>query len=55
VLSVTGVLSASPPGSRPGGALERIEVRGSTLVLASLNPHPTLSLDRGEANVALII
>jgi len=55
VLSVTGVLSASPPGSRPGGALERIEVRGSTLVLASLNPHPTLSLDKGEANVALII
>ena len=60
VLSVTGVLSASPPGSRPGGALERIEVRGSTLVLASLNSHPTLSTlhpgrDPREANVALII
>ncbi|MEY2601885.1 MAG: hypothetical protein QOJ36_1204 [Verrucomicrobiota bacterium] len=30
---------------------ERIQVRGSTLVLTSLNPHPTLSLEKGEANV----
>jgi hypothetical protein len=43
VLSSTHLLCASPPGSRPGGALERIKVRGSTLVLTSLNPHPTLS------------
>jgi hypothetical protein len=34
---------------------ERIEVRGSTLVLTSLNPHPTLSLEKGEANVPVII
>jgi len=46
--------SASPPGSRPGGALERIEVRGSTTKIRSENPHPTLSLEKGEANVALI-
>jgi hypothetical protein len=32
---------------------ERIEVRGSTLVLTSLNPHPALSLGKGEANVAI--
>ena len=50
VLSVTGVLSASPPGSRPGGALERIEVRDSfMLTIKSPNPHPTLSLAKGEA------
>jgi len=55
VLAVSSWLFASPPGSRPGGALERTEVRGSTLVLASLNPPPTLSLEKGEANVALII
>ena len=55
VVRVTIWRSASPPGSRPGGALERTEVRGSTLVLASLNPPPTLSLEKGEANVALII
>jgi len=35
--------SASPPGSRPGGALERIEVRGSTTKIRSENPHPALS------------
>jgi hypothetical protein len=52
-LSVTGVLSASPPGSRPGGALERIEVRGSfMLTIKSPNPHPTLSLAKGEANIS---
>jgi hypothetical protein len=43
VLAVSSWLFASSPGSRPGGALERIKVRGSTLVLTSLNPHPTLS------------
>jgi len=42
MVRVTIWRSASPPGS-PGGALERIEVRGSTLALTSLNPHPTLS------------
>jgi len=43
-LSVTGFLPASPPGSRPGGALERIEVRGSLiLIIKAANPHPTLS------------
>jgi hypothetical protein len=47
VLSVAGVLSAS---SLAEG--ERTEVRGSTLVLASLNPHPTLSLAKGEANIS---
>jgi hypothetical protein len=55
MVGVTTCLFASPPGSRPGGALERIEVRGSTLVLTSLNPHPSLSLEKGEANVAVII
>jgi hypothetical protein len=55
VLSVTGVLSASPPGSRPGGALERIEVRGSLILIIKLaNPHPTLSLGKGEANIVRI-
>jgi fatty acid-binding protein DegV len=42
--------SASPLAE--GG---RIEVRGSTLVLTSLNPHPALSLEKGEANVAVFI
>jgi hypothetical protein len=50
VLSVTGPLSASPLSQG-----ERIEVRGSTVVLTSLNPHPTLSLEKGEANVVRII
>jgi len=60
VLSVTDLLCASPPGSRPGGALERIEVRGSfMLTIKAPNPRPTLSALRpvatpGEANVALI-
>jgi hypothetical protein len=31
------------PGLATGGALERIKVRGSALVLTPLNPHPTLS------------
>ncbi len=53
VLSGTHLLCASSPGSRSGGALEKTEVRGSTLVLTSLNPHPTLSLEKGEANIAL--
>jgi len=48
VLAVSSWLFASPLGEG-----ERIEVRGSTLVLTSLNPHPTLSLERGEANIAL--
>jgi hypothetical protein len=54
VLSITGFLPASPPGSRPGGALDRIacrtvaprrrEVRGSLIFIIKLaNPHPTLS------------
>jgi hypothetical protein len=55
VLSVSGFLSASPLAKG-----ERIEVRGSTVVLTSLNPHPTLSALRpvaipGEANVVRII
>jgi len=44
VLAVSSWLFASPPGSRPGGALERTEVRGSfMLTIKSPNPHPTLS------------
>jgi len=50
VLSVTGVLSAS---SLAEG--ERIEVRGSTTGNEVRNPHPTLSLKKGEAHVALIV
>ena len=55
VLAVSNSLFASPLGEG-----ERIKVRGSTLVLISLNPHPTLSTlhpgrDPREANVALII
>jgi hypothetical protein len=52
VLAVSSLFFASPPGSRPGGALERTKVRVSTLVTASLNPHPTLSLAKGEANIS---
>ncbi len=37
-LGVSSRLPASPLGEG-----ERIEVRGSTLVLASQNPHPTFS------------
>jgi hypothetical protein len=48
VLSVTGVLSAS---SLAEG--ERIEVRGSfMLTIKPPNPHPTLSLAKGEANIS---
>jgi hypothetical protein len=48
VLGVTGVLSAS---SLAEG--ERIEVRGSfMLTVKSPNPHPTLSLAKGEANIS---
>jgi len=55
VLSITGFLPASPLGKG-----ERFEVRGSTVVLTSLNPHLTLSALRpvaipGEADVARII
>jgi hypothetical protein len=32
---------------------ERIRERGSTLLLGVRNPHPTLSLEKGEANLAL--
>jgi hypothetical protein len=51
---------SSWPFSSPLGEEERTKVRGSTLVPASLNPHPTLSAlhpgrDPREANVALII
>jgi hypothetical protein len=60
VLFITGFLPASPPGSRPGGALERIacravapsrrEVRGSLIFIIKLaNPHPTLSALRPVA------
>jgi hypothetical protein len=53
VLSVTGVSLRLSPGSRPGGAVERIEVRGSfMLTIKSPNPHPTLSLAKGEANIS---
>jgi hypothetical protein len=34
---------------------ERIEVRGSMPGIRSQNPDPTLSLEKGEANVSLII
>jgi hypothetical protein len=47
MVGVTTCLSASPLAEG-----ERIEVRGFTFVPASLNPHPTLSLEKGEANVA---
>ena len=50
VLAVSSLLFASPVGEG-----ERTEVRGFTPVLASLNAHPTLSLEKREANVALII
>jgi hypothetical protein len=51
VLSVTGLLSASPLAKG-----ERIEVRGSLIFIIEVaNPHPTLSLEKGEANVARII
>jgi len=50
VLAVSSWLFAFPLNEG-----ERAEVRGSTLVPASLNPHPTLSLEKGEANVAQII
>jgi len=43
VLAVSSWLFASPTGSRPGGALETTEVRGSTTKVRSENPHPTLS------------
>jgi len=55
MVGVTTWLFASPPGSRPGGALERIKVRGSTLVLTSRTltlpspkptPLPSLTLAR---------
>ena len=65
VLAVSSWPFASPvaEGERiacRAGAQRRREVRGSTLVLASLNPYPTLSAlhpsrDPREANVALII
>jgi hypothetical protein len=46
--STAGVVSASPPKG------ERIEVRGlfSHSGLQTQNPHPTLSLAKGEANQA---
>jgi hypothetical protein len=41
VLAMSSWLFASPLAEG-----ERIKVRVSTLVLTSLNPHPTLSLER---------
>ncbi len=47
VLSVTGLLSASPLAKG-----ERIEVRGSLILIIKVaNPHPTLSLGKGEADL----
>jgi hypothetical protein len=43
------LFSASPLGEG-----ERTEVRGSPFVLTPLNPHPTLSLGKGEANIVRI-
>jgi hypothetical protein len=46
VHSVTRLLSASPLKG------ERIEVRGSLILIIKLaNPHPTLFLGKGEANL----
>jgi hypothetical protein len=50
MVGVTTWVSASPLAEG-----ERIEVRGSMPGMRSQNPHPTLSLEKGEANVALII
>ena len=51
VLSVTGFLPASPLAKG-----ERIEVRGALILIIKVaNPHPTLSLEKGEANVVRII
>ena len=48
VVAVSGWFFASPLG---GG--ERIEVRGLfMLTIKSPNPHPTLSLAKGEANIS---
>jgi hypothetical protein len=49
-LGITSWLSASPLAEG-----ERIKVRGSPLGITSQNPHPTLSLEKGEVNVALIV
>jgi hypothetical protein len=47
VLSVTGFLPASPLAKG-----ERIEVRGSLILIIKVtNPHPTLSLGKGEATL----
>jgi hypothetical protein len=54
IITVRRLLSTSRPGSRPGGALERIEVRGFTLGITSQNPHPRLSIAKGEANIVRI-
>jgi hypothetical protein len=50
MVGVTTWLSASPLAEG-----ERIEVRGSMPGMRSLNLHPTLSLEKGEANVAVFI
>jgi len=47
VLNVTGLFSASPLAKG-----ERMEVRGSLiLIIKAANPHPTLSLGKGEATL----
>ena len=47
-LAVSSWFFASPLGKG-----ERTKVRGSAMVITSLSPHPTLSLEKGEANIAL--
>ena len=50
-LSLTGFLPASPLTKG-----ERIEVRGSLILLINVaNPHPTLSLGKGEAMTVRVI
>jgi len=41
--------------SSPFGEGERIEVRGFTLGITSQNPHPPLSLRKGEADILQLI
>ena len=47
-LAVSSWFFASPLGKG-----ERTKVRACTCVIASVHPHPTLSLEKGEANIAL--
>ena len=50
ITTVPKLLSASPLCKR-----ERTEVRDSSLILISVNPHPTLSLWKGEPNIIGIL